>query len=89
MKRYNLTIHGKVQGVFYRASAKEKAEELGLKGIVENKPDGTVYAEAEGDEEALEQFVQWCEDGPPAAKPTKVEKEEAPLKHYSQFTIEG
>ncbi|MCX2742054.1 acylphosphatase [Pontibacter anaerobius] len=75
-KRVAMRVHGKVQGVFFRASTQEKAEELGLTGFVQNEPGGTVYLEAEGSPEALKQLEQWAYDGPRHAKVEKVEVEE-------------
>ncbi len=74
MKRVELTIHGRVQGVFYRASAQDKARILGLTGWVRNEPDGTVTATAEGDKEKLKEFVEWCKEGSPPAEVTQVEE---------------
>ncbi len=71
--RVGLLILGRVQGVFYRACAMETAQRLGLTGWVRNLPDGGVEALAEGKREALEEFVAWCEAGPPAARVDKVE----------------
>ena len=88
MKHYKLTIHGKVQGVFYRASTKEKAEELGVKGFVRNEPDGTVYIEAEADPQTLEKFIAWCGEGSPAADPTKIDKKEDEVKNFTGFRVE-
>ena len=87
IKHYNITITGKVQGVFYRASAKEKAQEIGIKGFVKNQPDGSVYLEAEGEPSALEQLLEWCHEGPAKAIVEKVTKEEAPLKHFKHFRV--
>ncbi|WP_276499601.1 acylphosphatase [Pontibacter litorisediminis] len=75
-KRVAMRVHGKVQGVFFRASTQEKAQELGLTGFVQNEPDGTVYLEAEGDAGALKQLEQWAHDGPRRAEVAKVEVEE-------------
>jgi acylphosphatase len=68
VKRVELTIKGRVQGVFYRASARDEAERLGLKGLVRNLPDGSVEAIAEGEHEQLEEFIAWCRRGPPLAE---------------------
>ena len=62
--RVHLKIHGKVQGVFFRATAREKAEELGLVGWVRNNPEGYVEVAAEGEREDLESFIAWCNKGP-------------------------
>jgi len=61
------SIGGKVQGVFFRRRAKEKADELGLTGFVENREDGSVFIFAEGMEDALQELEQWCHHGPPGA----------------------
>jgi acylphosphatase len=64
---YTIVISGKVQGVFYRASAKQKAEELGIKGFAQNLPNGNVLIEAEGEESQLKELISWCRQGPPNA----------------------
>lgn len=63
MKRLTLKIHGKVHGVYFRSSSKEKADQLGLKGWVKNIIDGTVGLVAEGEESSLEELRQFCEQG--------------------------
>lgn len=72
MATKHVLIEGKVQGVFFRASAKEKAESLGLTGWVKNTPAGNVEAVASGDEEAVDAFVDWCRMGPARASVKKV-----------------
>jgi acylphosphatase len=72
-QRVQLTISGKVQGVFYRASTEAIARQLGLTGWVRNLPDGRVEAIAEGPREALERLVAWCHQGPPDARVSGVE----------------
>ncbi|MBX2897596.1 MAG: acylphosphatase [Cyclobacteriaceae bacterium] len=69
----NIKIIGKVQGVYYRASAKQKADELSVKGFVRNQPDGSVYIEAEATPEVLEKFLAWCHKGPERAQVQQVE----------------
>jgi len=86
-KHYNLRIEGKVQGVWYRASAQKKAEELGLTGFVRNEADGSVYAEAEGELAAIERFINWCKEGPPQASVTQVSTTEGEVQHFQSFTI--
>jgi acylphosphatase len=68
LTKIHLQIHGKVQGVFYRQSARELAKLLGLDGWIKNNPDGTVELEARGAEQAVEQFLSWCQKGPPHAE---------------------
>jgi acylphosphatase len=60
----SILVTGHVQGVFYRASTKAKADELGITGFVQNRPDGKVYIEAEGTDEELDLFKTWCSKGP-------------------------
>ena len=67
MPTIQLIIKGKVQGVFYRASAKEKAEDLGLTGWVKNTPEGYVEIMATGEMDVLERFITWCKKGPSRA----------------------
>lgn len=68
-----LRIRGRVQGVFYRKSAEEAANNLGLAGWVRNMPDGSVEAFACGDREIIEAFAKWCRQGPPGAKVESVD----------------
>lgn len=88
MKGVRIRVSGKVQGVFFRASAKDVAEGLGLSGVVRNEPDGSVYVEAEGAEGALDHFAAWCRQGPPRAKVLTFVREEMEPKGYVGFTIE-
>jgi acylphosphatase len=85
-KHVSMKIFGKVQGVFFRASTQEKAEELGLTGFVQNEPDGTVYLEAEGNPETIKQLEAWAHQGPSRAKVEKVEvKELGELEGFEKF----
>jgi acylphosphatase len=83
----NIRIFGQVQGVFFRDSAREKAEELGIAGFARNEPDGSVYIEAEGREGDLEQFLNWAKSGPDWAKVEKVESLPGGLKNFSSFVV--
>ena len=66
--RAHVFVTGLVQGVFFRASTKHKARELGLRGWVKNLPDGRVEAVFEGEKEAVGKIVQWCVHGPESAE---------------------
>ncbi len=70
----HLLIFGKVQGVWYRASARDKALELGLAGWVRNRPDGSVEIVAQGGTEALHALKDWCMEGPPLARVSKIDE---------------
>jgi acylphosphatase len=63
-----IRVTGKVQGVFYRASARERAAELGLSGTAKNRDDGSVVLDMHGPRDAIDQFVAWCREGPPRAR---------------------
>lgn len=86
-KHVTITVSGKVQGVFFRASTKHKADELDVKGLVRNEPEGSVYIEAEGEEENIEQFIRWCERGPASARVDQCDVNEAALTGYHHFII--
>jgi acylphosphatase len=88
MKRVSILVKGKVQGVFYRASTVTKAKQLGVKGFVCNEPDGSVYIEAEGDEEKLNELIAWCRVGPPRARVDEVIVEGYnDLRNFSGFEV--
>ena len=67
-------VSGKVQGVFFRASTREQALKLGLRGHAKNLPDGRVEVLAEGDSSALDALERWLRVGPPMAKVEAVER---------------
>jgi len=87
MKHLNITVKGKVQGVFYRASTKAVADQLGVRGIIKNEANGDVFIEAEADNATLEMFLDWCHEGPQEAQVTAVESNEGDLKNYRNFEV--
>ncbi len=72
-QRAQVRITGRVQGVFFRGSAQDEALRLGLTGEVQNLPDGSVEAVAEGPKEQLDQFIAWCRRGPPSGRVDQVQ----------------
>jgi acylphosphatase len=87
MKHISLKISGKVQGVYFRASTKGTAEKYGINGFVRNEKDGSVYIEAEGEEENLKRFVAWCRSGPSHAEVQHVDLKEGSFQGFSGFKI--
>jgi acylphosphatase len=87
MKHIDITVKGKVQGVFYRASTKAVADQLGVKGFVKNEPNGDVFIAAEGDNISLDMFLDWCKEGPERAVVASVENHEGELKNYRNFEV--
>ena len=85
--RMDLVIEGIVQGVGYRYSAKIKAESLGIKGNVQNKLDGSVFVTAQGEKEAMVNFLNWCYIGPPGAIVRKIDKIHGKIEAFSEFKI--
>ena len=83
-KHFNITIHGRVQGVGFRRAARDHAHYWNIKGFVKNTSDGLVYIEAEGDENSLSQFIQWCHQGPPFAR---VKEVDVLLGNWIGFTV--
>lgn len=80
-------VAGRVQGVGYRAATAAKARELGLTGWVRNSSDGRVEAEATGDEESLEAFLAWLEQGPAPATVDRVDAAACSHTAFAAFTI--
>ena len=75
MTRVRVRVRGRVQGVFFRADARERAESLGIAGWIRNAEDGSVEAAFEGDEERVQSMVEWCRRGPAGARVDEVEVE--------------
>jgi acylphosphatase len=86
--RAEIVVKGRVQGVFFRASAQQEALGLGLTGEVRNLPDGCVEAIAEGEKRAVEDFISWCRRGPPSARVEDVEVKLRPCRdEFRTFTV--
>lgn len=82
-----LTVHGRVQGVFFRASTRERARERGVSGWVRNRPDGSVEMWLEGDDEGVEEVTSWARGGPRAARVERVEVEEVEPEGHGSFGV--
>ena len=81
-------VEGRVQGVFYRDSARRRAQELGLTGWVRNLPDGRVEAVLEGDASAVAAMVAYLREGPPHAQVRSVEVVHEPYTgEFSDFSV--
>ena len=87
LKTLHITIKGKVQGVYFRESAKQKAIALDLSGTAENLPNGNVQIFVTGNEAAINELLKWCHKGPPDANVTEVITEQIPLQHYKNFAV--
>ncbi len=87
IKHYNIHVSGKVQGVGFRYHTKMKAIELKIKGFVQNKPDHSVYIEAEGEEEILNEFLAWCKQGPSWSRVESFNFSESPFQNFKDFEI--
>ena len=87
MKTVRLIIKGKVQGVFYRATAKDVADLIGVKGSIKNLPNDDVEITATAAEEILQKFIAWCKQGPPKARVDEVIIEELNPEEFKGFKI--
>ena len=85
-KRARILVSGNVQGVFYRSSAADVAQKLGLAGWVKNTFGGGVEIVVEGEKESIEKLIEWCGQGPDFAKVENVEVAwEKPTAEFSTF----
>ncbi|MFI5156016.1 MAG: acylphosphatase [Chitinophagales bacterium] len=87
MAAVHVIIKGRVQGVYFRASAREMALGLGLQGWVKNSPEGHVELIASGKQEGIDRFLNWCEHGPPGAMVTDVQVMVVGEVGFNSFTI--
>lgn len=85
--RRRAIVSGRVQGVWYRDSARRQAERLGLAGTAVNRADGTVLLEVEGAEAAVGVFLTWAAEGPPRARVEAVAVEPIAPTGQSAFTV--
>lgn len=80
-------ISGKVQGVWFRASAKQEADKLTITGWAQNLEDGRVEVLACGDEEQLELFYRWLQQGPQHARVSECSREDLGWQEYRGFSV--
>ncbi len=86
-KHYSINVLGKVQGVAFRYHTKQTAQKLSICGFVKNMVDGSVYIEAEGNQLNIQQFINWCKQGPSRARVDTIHVNEAPVQNYKSFEI--
>jgi acylphosphatase len=87
MQTSQIRVKGKVQGVYFRVSAKQKAMNLGINGFVKNEPDGSVFLEVEGDDDAVSDMVKWCKNGPALARVSRIEVTNEASRNFNCFEI--
>ena len=87
MRRVHVSIEGRVQGVFYRATCVELARELHLAGWIRNTLDGRVEAEFEGEPTAVQAMLAWCREGPPHASVDTVDVREDEPTGETEFRV--
>ncbi len=80
-------VTGKVQGVFFRDSARQKAQSLNLSGWIKNLPNGCVELVACGDRDPIMMLTEWLWEGPPAAEVNNVTWEEIPEENHKEFSV--
>ncbi len=86
--RVHLSIRGRVQGVFFRASTLDQAQRLGLTGWVRNCADGSVEVLAQGDRDNVQAFIAWCRVGPSGARVEDIDvRWQAASQEFTGFEI--
>lgn len=86
-KHIDIKVTGKVQGVFFRASTKAVADQMGIRGFVKNEKDGSVYIEAEAEPFILDAFIDWCKEGPEKSVVENVEVSDGVTKDFRNFEV--
>jgi acylphosphatase len=86
-KAVDVVVTGRVQGVFFRASCAAHAEQLHVRGWVENRTDGSVAGHFEGDHAAVDALVAWCRGGPPRALVSGVSVDEGAAEGSRRFEV--
>jgi len=87
IKSLSIHVFGRVHGVGFRYHARNMAEENGIRGFVRNDPDGSVYIEAEGEENQLEILTDWCRHGPKWASVDSIEIKSIDPRNYRDFSV--
>jgi acylphosphatase len=86
-KHLNILVKGRVQGVSFRYYTSKEAKKSDITGFVMNTPEGHVSIEAEGEEQALESFLDWCKTGPPLASVQQLESNESAIMGFETFEV--
>lgn len=86
-ERMHVHIEGRVQGVFFRDSMRQKARELGIAGWARNTPDGKVEAVFEGEHQSIREMLDWCEQGPPQASVQRIKTSPEAPQGESTFEV--
>lgn len=87
MQTVRIIVSGKVQGVFFRATAKEVAEKYELSGWIKNTTDGNVEAMIYGQENKVKNFIEWCKTGPEKAEVINVVVHQLPEIKFNRFEV--
>ena len=87
MKHFKIVISGQVQDVYFRDNAKRRALKFGITGFARNEPNGTVYIEAEGNDEAMSKYTKWCHEGSRQSTVENVKVSEHSLVGHEGFRI--
>ena len=82
-----MIVHGRVQGVFFRDSTRQRADAADVSGWVANRPDGAVEAVFEGDDDAVGRLVEWMRDGPRSASVDRIEVDDEEAEGLSGFDV--
>lgn len=84
---YRFSVNGRVQGVYFRQSTRQRAQQLGLHGWVRNCDDGSVEGVVSGSDDALRQLREWLQQGPPAAQVARVEWALSEMQTFEGFEV--
>jgi acylphosphatase len=87
MKCVSIKVYGKVQGVGFRFYTQKTAREMGVNGFVKNERDGSVYIEAEAEDNIIETFIEWVKKGPEWARVDKINAQKIPVQQFEGFSI--
>jgi len=87
IKSFRVKITGKVQNVGFRYFAVKEAQNEGVRGFVRNEPDGSVYVEVEGEEEAVNRFLMSMNQGPSWGRVDRFTVTEQPVRNFKGFTV--
>ena len=85
--QYTIRVMGKVQGVYFRASTRDQARQLGIKGYVKNLPGGEVFIEVGGDEDKVRKLIEWAHSGPLMARVDSVELAQVEITELPEFEV--